>query len=199
MTMTLYNPRHAALVLVVVGIGAALYKISLPLRESGLKSSCQSNLKQMGLAMMQYTRDYDEQFMLAPNWKHALTPYGLRGSSQLLSCPKTTRDYAYNSNLSENYMEAVSKPAALVLFYEPSNSINADIGKHWAASGIHGDGSNVCFTDGHVKWLQLKPAFWQASLLNKSEIVAKRAKWWRDFKASEKRRLDWIQKHAKKP
>ena len=50
--------------LVVIAIIAMLVAILFPVfaraRESARRSSCQSNLKQIGLAMLQYTQDYDE-------------------------------------------------------------------------------------------------------------------------------------------
>lgn len=54
-------------ILVVVAIIAILAAILFPVfaraRESARKSSCQSNLKQIGLAWMQYTQDYDDKVM----------------------------------------------------------------------------------------------------------------------------------------
>jgi prepilin-type N-terminal cleavage/methylation domain-containing protein/prepilin-type processing-associated H-X9-DG protein len=53
--------------LVVIAIIAILASILFPVfaraRESARKSSCQSNLKQMGLAWMQYAQDYDDKVM----------------------------------------------------------------------------------------------------------------------------------------
>lgn len=50
--------------LVVIAIIAILAAILFPVfaraRENARRASCQSNLKQIGLAMMQYTQDYDE-------------------------------------------------------------------------------------------------------------------------------------------
>jgi prepilin-type N-terminal cleavage/methylation domain-containing protein/prepilin-type processing-associated H-X9-DG protein len=51
--------------LVVIAIIAILAAILFPVfaraRENARRSSCQSNLKQIGLAIMQYTQDYDER------------------------------------------------------------------------------------------------------------------------------------------
>lgn len=54
--------------LVVIAIIAILAAILFPVfaraRENARRASCTSNLKQLGLAVMQYTQDYDEQFPL---------------------------------------------------------------------------------------------------------------------------------------
>src|SRR4028119_1194142 len=52
--------------LVVIAIIAILAAILFPVfaraRESARKASCLSNLKQIGLGIMQYQQDYDEKF-----------------------------------------------------------------------------------------------------------------------------------------
>ncbi len=52
--------------LVVIAIIAILAAILFPVfaraRENARRASCQSNLKQIGLGMMQYTQDYDEKY-----------------------------------------------------------------------------------------------------------------------------------------
>jgi prepilin-type N-terminal cleavage/methylation domain-containing protein len=51
--------------LVVIAIIAILASILFPVfaraRENARRASCQSNLKQIGLGIMQYTQDYDER------------------------------------------------------------------------------------------------------------------------------------------
>ena len=86
--------------LVVIAIIAILAAILFPVfgraRENARRSSCQSNLKQVGLGLLQYTQDYDEQnvpFRVtiggndAP-WQFLIQPY--IKSTQLFKCPSNT-------------------------------------------------------------------------------------------------------------
>jgi prepilin-type N-terminal cleavage/methylation domain-containing protein/prepilin-type processing-associated H-X9-DG protein len=50
-------------VIAIIGIIAAiLFPVFARARENARRSSCMSNLKQIGLGMMQYTQDYDERY-----------------------------------------------------------------------------------------------------------------------------------------
>ncbi len=88
--------------LVVIAIIAILAAILFPVfaraRENARRSSCQSNLKQIGLGFVQYIQDYDERF---PNvtggtgntgdpygWADAIQPY--LKSTQIYQCPSET-------------------------------------------------------------------------------------------------------------
>jgi prepilin-type N-terminal cleavage/methylation domain-containing protein/prepilin-type processing-associated H-X9-DG protein len=81
--------------LVVIAIIAILAAILFPVfaraRENARRSSCQSNLKQMGLGFMQYTQDYDERWPNPwrynddGNWLPAVYPY--IKSAQVFQCP----------------------------------------------------------------------------------------------------------------
>jgi prepilin-type N-terminal cleavage/methylation domain-containing protein/prepilin-type processing-associated H-X9-DG protein len=84
--------------LVVVAIIAVLAAILFPVfaraRENARRASCQSNLKQIGLAILQYTQDYDETFprrnFYNPSvwWQQVLQPYSK--STQVFVCPSNT-------------------------------------------------------------------------------------------------------------
>ncbi|RYG75551.1 DUF1559 domain-containing protein [bacterium] len=92
--------------LVVIAIIAILAAILFPVfgraRENARRSSCQSNLKQIGLGIMQYTQDYDERLpnartnnvligTLVDNnrpWHVTIQPY--IKSLQLFKCPSNT-------------------------------------------------------------------------------------------------------------
>ncbi|MDR3707355.1 MAG: DUF1559 domain-containing protein [Capsulimonadaceae bacterium] len=100
--------------LVVIAIIAILAAILFPVfataREKARQSSCASNLKQIGLAAVQYSQDYDE--MLVPlrvgpssgspsnfNWCACVYPY--IKSNQVFTCPSqsiggSALDYTYN-------------------------------------------------------------------------------------------------------
>jgi len=86
--------------LVVISIIAILASILFPVfaraRENARRASCQSNLKQIGLGIAQYTQDYDEKYLLqqptnpaAPaggkTFVEVLQPYVK--STQIFICP----------------------------------------------------------------------------------------------------------------
>lgn len=84
--------------LVVVAIIAILAAILFPVfgraRENARKSSCLSNLKQIGLAFLQYTQDYDEAYPLSSypsdniSWTAGAAPY--MKSTQIFRCSSDT-------------------------------------------------------------------------------------------------------------
>jgi len=89
--------------LVVIAIIALLAAILFPVfaraRENARKSSCQNNLKQIGIGIMQYVQDYDETYPPARArghradgdwvpWHYVIQPYVK--SYQLLECPSNS-------------------------------------------------------------------------------------------------------------
>ncbi len=88
--------------LVVIAIIAILAAILFPVfaraRENARRSSCQSNLKQIGLGLIQYNQDYDEKNVPFRNtingndapWQYLIQPY--IKSVQLFKCPSNTAD-----------------------------------------------------------------------------------------------------------
>ena len=88
--------------LVVIAIIAILASILFPAfaraRENARRASCMSNLKQIGLGIMQYTQDYDESFPFAGNeypiaagvdFPNLLQPY--TKSTAIFVCPSDPR------------------------------------------------------------------------------------------------------------
>lgn len=103
--------------LVVIAIIAILAAILFPVfgraRENARRSSCQSNLKQIGLGLLQYTQDYDEKLVASfygttsgvdktsntkYKWMDAIYPYVK--SEQLFVCPsESNSSYRYSGSL----------------------------------------------------------------------------------------------------
>jgi prepilin-type N-terminal cleavage/methylation domain-containing protein/prepilin-type processing-associated H-X9-DG protein len=82
-------------VVAIIGILAAmLFPAFARARENARRTSCLSNLKQIGLAFMQYTQDYDEAYPLTSfpstniSWTVSAQPY--IKNLQLYRCPSDT-------------------------------------------------------------------------------------------------------------
>jgi len=115
--------------LVVIAIIAILAAILFPVfaraRENARRSSCQSQLKQVGLGFAQYIQDYDEKYPqvetnvafgtntagTATGWGETIQPY--LKSTQIYQCPSETNapqpsgtagfcDYWYNDLIGDN-------------------------------------------------------------------------------------------------
>ncbi len=146
--------------LVVIAIIAILAAILFPVfaraRENARRSSCASNLKQIGLGMLQYTQDYDEK-LVAYGYSTAATPrpfdastgtgsnykwmdaiYPYVKSEQLFNCPSMSSD-------AQNYRYAGAGGTAVTANQYGSYGVNmayrSTVGKRPASSSAEGLGS----------------------------------------------------------
>jgi prepilin-type N-terminal cleavage/methylation domain-containing protein/prepilin-type processing-associated H-X9-DG protein len=127
--------------LVVIAIIAILAAILFPVfaraRENARRASCQSNLKQIGLGVLQYIQDYDERYPLRRGtandgvndphnmWYGGITPY--LKSAQIFQCPSDSNapnasldhggysDYFYNSLLHNKSQARLSATAQTIM------------------------------------------------------------------------------------
>ncbi|MHB8994369.1 MAG: DUF1559 family PulG-like putative transporter [Armatimonadota bacterium] len=107
--------------LVVIAIIAILAAILFPVfakaREKARQSSCLSNVKQLGLALMQYVQDYDESFPMAycyfgepaamQIWKVHVMPY--IKNTQVFNCP------SFSLSTAMSYSDYGTNPSVVVL------------------------------------------------------------------------------------
>jgi prepilin-type N-terminal cleavage/methylation domain-containing protein/prepilin-type processing-associated H-X9-DG protein len=150
--------------LVVIAIIAILAAILFPVfakaREKARQSSCLSNVKQIGLGLIQYAQDFDEMFPRPWNnipgvipgsnyvtWVDMIMPYCK--NLQMFQCPSrqftqaqmayTTTPFAYYYNM--NATDAGCSGMALGLAQNPSNMIMALDGwgtmdANWTAAAL---------------------------------------------------------------
>ncbi|MCE5239627.1 DUF1559 domain-containing protein [bacterium] len=186
--------------LVVIAIIAILAAILFPVfakaREKARAASCQSNLKQMGVALIMYNNDYDETNLkrrvssTAPTsmfWYNVIQPYVKNTQLNLCpsypwnggwctSCdpcrPNSTRSYDMACEGSLRSMangprESEIQAAATTMWVfdcyceYSANPIATRYSVGWfltnqtgVAAWRHNQGMNVCFVDGHVKWVK---------------------------------------------
>ena len=120
--------------LVVIAIIAILAAILFPVfaraRENARRASCQSNLKQIGIGVMQYTQDYDEKLSHYDGqgtpgadsfttddvlWADVLQPYVK--SKQIFICPSASHEGAPRSRTST---------AAASLYYGAASTLGTN-------------------------------------------------------------------------
>lgn len=110
-------------VVAIIGILAAiLFPVFARARENARRASCMSNLRQLGLAMIQYSQDFDEKLTPESNaganitlptgntawtalWFHMLYPY--MKNIQIMNCPSESKpvwtDGTYTGNVPYGY------------------------------------------------------------------------------------------------
>ncbi|WP_395143787.1 DUF1559 domain-containing protein [Armatimonas sp.] len=113
----------------------------------GRNTACRENMKQLGVAMMQYVQDYDGTFPPANSWEAALKPY----LKTPLTCPavKTKGSYGMNKALGGRKLAEINDPTKTVAFFE-TNALGPSFSGGVAdmAKERHGGRSNVVFADG---------------------------------------------------
>jgi prepilin-type processing-associated H-X9-DG protein len=145
-------------------------------RDHWKRSTCQSNLKQIMLGVIQYEQDYDE---LLPTPPHSasqgvaavIQPYVK--STQLFQCPQDFMgegndqfanggftDYWFNSRLYGLNLSNFSHGSSTIAWGEGNTGAGeanaayslSSIPTNFAPATRHLNGANYAFMDGHVKW-----------------------------------------------
>ena len=159
--------------LVVIAIIAILAAILFPVfaraRENARRASCQSNLKQIGLGLLQYTQDYDEKMILhnpqdpagEPDrrWVDIIQPYVK--SYQMFDCPSNagakatpnTGISSYGGNVT-NYLndQAVQGQVPTPSFSIPDRGISVSLSQLGSAATTYWVGDSTNF---EVAWADI--------------------------------------------
>ena len=135
-------------------------------QEKARASACQSNLKQLSLAMLMYASDWDGMAPAAQEWPEALYPYV--SNQQLYICPSDAQphrsanqgwdvSYTMNDTLSRLRVRERARTARGIMLFDGSVlGGGAD-----AAEFRHAGGLNTSYLDGHVS--RVEGADWQAT------------------------------------
>ena len=156
----------------MVILAAILYPVfQRPKHHGGRISSCQSNLKQIGLGLIQYAQDYDEKLppvalARAGYWAGSLQPY--LKSWQIFQCPSDetaapkTTDYYYNARLAQSKWQTNNAPSFTILSGEGTGDQLplyhlSQLPDSWrvdesSPAWRHSGDANYLFADGHTKW-----------------------------------------------
>jgi prepilin-type N-terminal cleavage/methylation domain-containing protein/prepilin-type processing-associated H-X9-DG protein len=162
--------------LVVIAIIAILAAILFPVfakaREKARQTSCLSNVKQLGLGFLMYAQDYDERMTVhrcssldpLPCYMHEVEPYVK--NSQLFVCPSDSGpytsarglrfSYGFNSNFNSDSLGKANYPAQQVMMAESGYGYTCmhSYYNHTDEVPGHNEGINLCFIDGHAKWMK---------------------------------------------
>ncbi len=135
-------------------LAAILFPVFARAREKARQTSCLSNTKQIGTAMLMYAQDYDEIWAMRENWREAVNPYVK--NDEVFRCPSAPQQdngYAYNGSLSMLSLVVIPSPAETPLAFDATGGRNASGGADLLAFRHHG-GANIVFSDGHARWQQ---------------------------------------------
>jgi prepilin-type processing-associated H-X9-DG protein len=155
-------------ILLLVGlfiVAAILFPIFTKAKEGENRDFCRSNLKQLGLAFMQYSQDYDDKMPTGTGWAYQVYPYikstGVyKCSFDDTSAPtngKYVTSYAYNSNIGQpkGYKLPGDPASNTVLLFEVSNGcFSPDTGADATTTAQTtpsptGDGTTLHLADGN--------------------------------------------------
>lgn len=134
----------------IVGI---LFPIIFPIQTGERpRNSCLSNLKQIQLASMMYSNDYDDR-MPTTRWMEGLHPY-LRTDEVFHDPDIKGRPYGYALNrvLVKADTDSIKHPEKTPSYFDSTAEAPDYVSRFRLPSPPrHGDHSNVAYADGHAK------------------------------------------------
>ena len=125
------------------------------------RTSCLSNVKQLGLAFSMYLQDYDEHYPLPKAWNEGIYPY--TKNTEILRCPYAREEklptYAMNRGLKSVLSARIETAANTVMLFDSIPGKNLSGGRELLPDPPrHGknDDNSIGFVDGHAKGVSQK-------------------------------------------
>ena len=123
-------------------------------REEATVEACGREMARMGQALGTYAADHDGRLPYARTWERDLAAY-LRRPPPAFTCPAAAPgepSYALNPPLSGTLLHEWERPELTVLAADATKML-ASPDTDEPALPRHGDGENVLFVDGHVRFM----------------------------------------------
>lgn len=133
------------LVFVIAILAAILFPVFAQAREKARLISSEANLRQIGLATIQYAQDHNEQFPPMGSmdaFKAALSPYVKQqpGEPDLFVEPFYNQPYVLNTKMSKKNFAELNDPESVELAHEPVSHMGGMVA--------------TLYADGHVQVVQ---------------------------------------------
>jgi len=124
---------------VVALVASVLFPVFAKPREKSRQATCNSNLRQIALAIQMYAQDNHDTYPAADKWVDSLAPY-LGSSRAMFTCPTDNQghvSYLYNPELSGLKGSQIASPSETLAVWCTMN---------------HSNGMILGFCDGHCKY-----------------------------------------------
>ncbi len=119
------------MIAIIAILAAILFPVFQKVRENARRASCQSNMKQLGMAITQYNQDFDETMIKLPTCQGWVYPmYSFIKSTGTMVCPDDTlqptastyvNSYSYNSDLYDG--AGTNIPISLAKLNSPAQTV----------------------------------------------------------------------------
>lgn len=118
---------------IIIILAAILFPVFARARENARRTSCMSNMKQIGLGMMQYTQDYDERYPLSKIDEQQTNP-SMPGSKFVVSSGTECTDGHCVTWM--NLLQPYTKSVQLFVCPSTRNNENANFPSYGYSNGL---------------------------------------------------------------
>lgn len=174
-------------VLLILGVGALcvggviltaiLFPVFSQARLAATRTNCLTNIKQVGLAHIIYSAEFDDKLPLGPDWHQAVAKY--QTDEAAFHCPVAAKDhgpesfgYGFNEGLAGAGLVAVGTAQRTILIFESQDLSASFVGgeSDLANPARHLNGGNFAMADSSARFIKyqdpaepdaLKSYFWK--------------------------------------